>query len=117
MKRKIKVQHPDPQKWAGNPRDGEGRDGGVDYIAPLVGQTDPTVADERGTGLGQPCQDPMWNGLPEQIDGEVGRARLNIVWAQGHGHSELGWGLDGVVWERLRREKGRGVSKRGQNKT
>jgi hypothetical protein len=38
---------------------------------------------ERGTGLGQPCQDPMWNGVPEQMGGEVGRARVNITWAQG----------------------------------
>jgi hypothetical protein len=75
MKRKTKLQHPDPRKWAGNPRDGEGRGRGVEYIAPLVGQTDPAVSGARSWGSHAKirCGTGM-SGLavPEQMGGEVG---------------------------------------------
>jgi hypothetical protein len=41
---------------------------------------------------------------------EVGRARVNVAWAEGHGRGSFRWGVGRVAWERLRREKGRGMA-------
>jgi hypothetical protein len=70
---------------------------GVEYIDPLVGQTDPAMADEQGTGLGQPCQVRCGTGLsdlaaPKQMGGEVGsgggegKGQRHV----GHGRRSLG---------------------------